>query len=44
MSKVIVSIVQIAVGVAVGNVASDVVNKVVYEPLQKIIDAKKAES
>ena len=42
--KIVVSIVQIAVGVAVGNAASDAMNKFVYKPLEKVVKAKKAGS
>lgn len=41
MMNVVVKVVQIAVGVAVGNVASDAMDKYVVEPIQKVIEAKK---
>lgn len=34
-------VVQIAVGVAVGNAASDAMDKLVIEPLKKVVEAKK---
>lgn len=37
----LVKIAQIAVGVAVGNVASDAMDKYVVEPIKKIVEAKK---
>ena len=41
MLPVIVKVVQIAVGVAVGNAASDALDKYVVEPIQKVVKAKK---
>ena len=40
MLNVVVKVAQIAVGVAVGNVASDVVNKVA-DSIHKVVKAKK---
>lgn len=34
-------VVQIAVGVAVGNTASNAMDKYVIEPLKKVVEAKK---
>lgn len=44
MLPVIVKVVQIAVGVAVGNVASDAMDKYIVDPIQKVIKAKKEEA
>ena len=44
MNKLIVAIGQIAVGVIVGNAASGALDKLVVEPIKKIVEAKKAES
>lgn len=41
MLKAVKVIAQIAVGVTVGNVASDTLDKLVIDPLKKVIDAKK---
>lgn len=41
MLNVLVAIGQIAVGVAVGNVASDALDKLVIEPVKKVVNAKK---
>ncbi len=40
MMNVVIKVAQIAVGVAVGNVASDAVNKMV-DVVQKVVEAKK---
>ena len=41
MVGVIVKIAQIAVGVAVGNAASDAMDKYIVEPIKKVVEAKK---
>lgn len=41
MLNAIKVVAQIAVGVTVGNVASDGLNKLVIDPLKKVIEAKK---
>lgn len=44
MLPIIVKVAQIAVGVAVGNVASDAMDKYVIDPIQKVVKAKKKSS
>ena len=41
MLNVIKVVAQIAAGVAVGNAASDGLNKLVINPIKKVIEAKK---
>lgn len=41
MLNVVVKAVQVAVGAAVGAVASDAFDKLVVDPLKKVIEAKK---
>lgn len=41
MLKAVKVIAQIAVGVTVGSVASDALDKLVIDPLKKVIEAKK---
>lgn len=42
--NVVVKVAQIAIGVVVGNAASDAMDKYVVDPIKKIVEAKKAES
>lgn len=44
LPPVVLAIVQIAAGVAVGNVASNTVDKVVEVAVKKIVQAKQGES
>lgn len=44
MLPIIVKVAQIAVGVAVGNVASEGFDKLIVNPIKKVVEAKKAES
>lgn len=41
LNVVVKTIAQIAVGVAVGNAASDAMDKYVVEPIKKVVKAKK---
>ena len=41
MLNVIKVVAQIAAGVAVGNAASDVLDKLIIDPIKKVIEAKK---
>ena len=44
LNKFFIAAGQIAVGLIMGTVGSDVVNKLVVKPIEKAIEAKKAES
>lgn len=44
MFGIMAAIAQITVGVAIGNLASDALDKLVVEPIQKVVEAKKGES
>ena len=41
MLVIVKTVAQIAVGVAVGNVTSDALDKYVIEPIKKVVEAKK---
>ena len=44
MNKFFTAVGQIAVGLVVGNAASDVVNKVIVPQVKKVLKAKKGEA